>query len=112
MLKDKKFFTRLDLKNAFYHAKVKEDSIKYLSFVTHMGQFEFMRMPFGSCNSPVIFMRYINNIFHSLIEQNKILIYLNDILIITHTFDEKLEILIEVYSIMSQNHFELRLDKC
>lgn len=112
MLKDKKFFTRLDLKNAFYHVKVKEDSIKYLSFVTHMGQFEFMRMPFGFFNSPAIFMRYINNIFHSLIEQIKILIYLDDILISTHIVDENFEILIEVFSIMSQNHLKLRLDKC
>ncbi|KAL4085230.1 hypothetical protein QTP88_027089 [Uroleucon formosanum] len=72
MLKDKKFFTRLDLKNAFYHVKVKEDSIKYLSFVTHM----------------------------------------DDILISTHIVDENFEILIEVFSIMSQNHLKLRLDKC
>ncbi|XP_050538636.1 uncharacterized protein LOC126904043 [Daktulosphaira vitifoliae] len=57
MLKDKVYFTRLDLKNAFYHVKVKEESIKYLSFITPMGQFEYTRMPFGFCNSPSIFMR-------------------------------------------------------
>jgi len=41
MLKEKKFFTWLDLENAFYHVKVKEDLIKYLSFVTHMSQYAF-----------------------------------------------------------------------
>jgi len=81
MLKDKKYFTRLDLKNAFYHVKVHNNSVKYLSFVTPMSQFEYTCMPFGFCNSPAIFMRYINNIFHSLVNPNKILIYLDDILI-------------------------------
>jgi len=112
MLKDKKYFTRLDLKNAFYHVKVHNDSVKYLSFVTPMGQFEYTCMPFGFCNSPAIFMRYINNIFHSLVNSNKILIYLDDILISTETIDENISILIEVFDFMIENHLQLRLDKC
>lgn len=101
----------LDLKNAFYHVKVKEDSIKYLSFVTPVGQFQYTRMPFGFCNSPSIFMRYIYTIFDLLVKQNKILIYLDDILISTQTINEHINILIEVFRIMSENCLKLRTDK-
>jgi len=112
MLKDKKFYTRLDLKNAFYHVKTHEDSIKYLSFITPIGQFEYMRIPFGFCNSPAIFMHYIYNIFQSIVYSNKILIYLDNILISTETVEENINILTEVFYIMSQNHLTPRLDKC
>ncbi|KAG6458452.1 hypothetical protein O3G_MSEX010867 [Manduca sexta] len=36
-------YSKLDLKDAFFHLKIKEDCIKYTSFVTPSGQFEFTR---------------------------------------------------------------------
>lgn len=51
-LKDKKYFSSLDLKNGFYYVKMSECSIKYTLFVTPIGQFEFLRMPFGLTNAP------------------------------------------------------------
>jgi Reverse transcriptase (RNA-dependent DNA polymerase). len=59
-LKNKKYFTSLDLKNGFYHVKMSECSIKYTSFVTPFGQFEFQRMPFGLTNAPRVFQRFVN----------------------------------------------------
>lgn len=91
---------------------IPNDSIKYLPFVTPMGQFEYTRLPFGFCNGPSIFMRYIKNIFYELINQNKILIYLDDILISTETVKNNIQTLTEVFYIMTQNHLELRVDKC
>lgn len=77
-----------------------------------MGQFKYTCMPFGFCNSLSIFMRYINTIFDLLVKQNKVLIYLDDILISTQTINEHINILIEVFRIMSENCLELRIDKC
>ncbi|XP_065354978.1 uncharacterized protein LOC135949365 [Calliphora vicina] len=48
----KKYFTTIDLKNGFFHVKMASDSIKYTSFVTPYGQFEYLRMPFGLKNAP------------------------------------------------------------
>lgn len=41
-LKGKIYFTKLDLKNAFFHVKVADQSSKYLSFTTFLGQYEYV----------------------------------------------------------------------
>ncbi|KAK9739170.1 Reverse transcriptase (RNA-dependent DNA polymerase) [Popillia japonica] len=84
-----------------------------------MGQYEYLKLPFGLKNSPAAFMRYINLVFRDLLEQNKILIYIDDILIATQTIliatqtiDESLDILRQVFTLLARNKLELRLDKC
>lgn len=54
-LERKRFFTVMDLKSGFYQIRMAENSIKYTSFVTPNGQFEFLRLPFGLKNGPAIF---------------------------------------------------------
>lgn len=112
LLRGKCYFTSLDLKNGFHHIKMSDDSIKYTSFITPLGQFEYLRMPFGITNGPSVFSRYIYKIFRQLINEEKILIYLDDILIATETIDEHFELLDIVLTIMAENALELRLDKC
>ncbi|CAG9830104.1 unnamed protein product [Diabrotica balteata] len=111
-LKDKRYFSTLDLKSAFYHVNVEESSIKYTSFVTPSAQYEFLKMPFGLRNSPSVFMRYIHTIFKHLMEHNKLLIYIDDLLIATKTVEENLDILKEIFCLLVQNKLNLRLDKC
>ncbi|KAK9739910.1 Retroviral aspartyl protease [Popillia japonica] len=111
-LKDKKVFTKLDLRSAFHHVKLTENSCKYTAFVTCFGQFEYTKLPFGFCNSPSIFSRYINLLFKKLLRDNEICIFLDDILIATQTVEENLDILKKVLNIMAENCLQLRLDKC
>lgn len=47
VLKNKKYFSVLDLKDRFYHIRMAKDSIKFTAFVTPLGQFEFLKMLFG-----------------------------------------------------------------
>lgn len=110
-LRGKSYFSSLDLRNGFHHVKVADGSVKYTSFVTPLGQFEFLKMPFGLTNAPRVFQRYIN-IFRDLIRENKILVYLDDILIATENVGEHLEILCEVFDLARQHGLQFRLDKC
>lgn len=89
-----------------------ECSIKYTAFVTPIGQFELFRMPFGLTNAPRVFQRFTNNAFEDLIRKNKILLYLDDILIATASFDEHLSILKEVFQTAKRYQLQFRLDKC
>lgn len=111
-LKGKKYFTNLDLRNGFYHVKMAESSVKLTSFVTPLGQYEYVRMPFGLTNAPREFQRYIYNIFDPLIRDNKVLLYLDDILIATETIEEHLEILREVFELAGKCKLKIREDKC
>lgn len=111
-LKDKKFFTTLDLKNGFHHVKMAESSIKYTSFVTPLGQFEYLKMPFGLCNAPRVFGRFTQNIFQKLLKDNKVLLFMDDVLIATETVSEHLNILQEVFQLAKKYNLKFRLDKC
>jgi len=51
-LRVKIFFTKLDLENAYFHVRVSEQLSKYLLFATFLGQYEYVQLPFGYCNSP------------------------------------------------------------
>jgi len=69
-------------------------------------------MPFGLTNAPRVFQRFIHNIFSDLIQQDKILLYVDDILIATKDIDEHLEILKKVLNRATQFHLDFRFDKC
>ncbi|XP_055910752.1 uncharacterized protein LOC129945117 [Eupeodes corollae] len=99
-LKNKKYYTTLDLKNGFYHVSLEEESRKYTSFTTPIGQYEFTKMPFGLKNAPSVFERYMKHLFGKLIQQSKVLTYLDDILIATETIEEHIDILKEVVNIV------------
>lgn len=80
-LKDAKVFSVLDLKNGFFHLRMSKDSVPYTAFVTHHGQYEFLRAPFGLSVSPKYFMRFIMIIFSELIKANVMMIFIDDIII-------------------------------
>lgn len=110
-LSNSHYFTSLDLKDGFHHVLINENSIKFTSFVTPDGQYEYLKMPFGLCNAPAAFQRYVNAIFRPLLEEGKILLYLDDILIATKTINENLKILREVLDLMSKHKLELKFSK-
>lgn len=92
----KTIFTKLDLRNGFYHVHMHEESVKFTSFITPLGQFEFLRMPFGLKNAPSVFQMFINKIFADLVKDRKVIIYLDDIMIATDNIPEHLSVLEEV----------------
>lgn len=54
-LQGAEIFSTLDLRNEFFHVTLEESSRKYTAFVTPDGQYEFLKVPFGLCNSPSVF---------------------------------------------------------
>ena len=56
-LADKHFFTRLDLAKGYWQIFVKPEDRPKTAFSTHMGLFQFIRMPFGLVSAPAVFAR-------------------------------------------------------
>ncbi|GFY44820.1 hypothetical protein TNIN_374471 [Trichonephila inaurata madagascariensis] len=96
-LQNAKIFT-IDLKNGFFHVVVNERSCKFTSFVTHNGQFQFRRMPFGLSTCPPTFMRYINDIFQHLISKSIVHPCMDDVILATNESEalEYLKIVLKV----------------
>lgn len=111
-LGNKSIFTVLDLKDGFHQIKLHADDTKYFSFATPDGQYEYKRLPFGYSESPAEFQRRLVNILQPLIREDKIIVYIDDIMIATDTVESNLKIIKEVLEILKKYSFEINLDKC
>lgn len=111
-LENKKFFSVLDLKSGFHQVQMAPESIKLTAFVTPNGQYEYLKMPFGLKNSPAVFQRFINSIFRDMIDDRKIIIYMDDILVATEKFEEHKDLLKAVLERLAERALELNLAKC
>ncbi|MEO0683466.1 MAG: reverse transcriptase domain-containing protein [Cyanobacteria bacterium J06649_11] len=89
-LKDAKYFSKIDLKSGFWQIPMEESSIPKTAFTTHRGLYECIIMPFGLKNSPSTFERVIEHVFTEEL-WNFILVYLDDIIIYSQTFEEHLQ---------------------
>jgi len=108
-LKDARVFTTLDLRNGFFHVAVNRESRKYTTFVTHTGQYCFLKVLFGLCNSPAVFQRFINHVFRPLINAGVVLIYLDDWIIPGNDEEHELERLKAVLQVASEMDWKLIL---
>lgn len=108
----KNCFSILDLKSGFHQMKMDNESIKFTSFVTPFGQFEYVHMPFGLKNGPSAFQRWISTIFRDFIDNEEIIVYIDDILIATNCFRKHLSILKRVLERMVAHGIEIKLSKC
>ena len=52
-----KFFSKLDLSPAYQQMQMEEESAKYLTINTHLGLYQYKRLPFGVASAPAIFQR-------------------------------------------------------
>lgn len=102
---NKSIFTLLDLKDGFHQIKVHPDSTKYFSFSTPDGQFEFTRLLFDYCEAPAEFQKRISQVVQPLIREDKVLVYIDDILIPSVSIEENLSILKQVLLIFKQYNF-------
>jgi len=75
-----KWFTSLNLKEAYYRVWMKEGKEWKTAFWTRYGHYEYTVMPFGLKNAPATFQRLINDTLREYLDDFAIT-YLDDILI-------------------------------
>jgi hypothetical protein len=111
-LSNKSVFTLLDLRDGFHQIKVHPEDTKFFAFATPDGQYEYTKLPFGYSEAPAEFQKRIVQILQPLIRQDKVLVYIDDILIVTDSVDENLSVMKEVLRILKSYRFELNYNKC
>ncbi|XP_067212248.1 uncharacterized protein [Linepithema humile] len=111
-LGNKKVFSLLDLKDGFHQIKVHPQHTKYFAFATPDGQFEFTRLPFGFCEAPAEFQKRLIQIFQPLIRDDKVIVYIDDILIPSVSIEDNLTTLKQVLLLLKQYNFQLNFKKC
>lgn len=111
-LRDARYLSSIDLKNAFWQIPLESSSIEKTAFtVPNRGLFEFVRMPFGLQNAAQAQQRLMDRIFPETLQPH-IFTYLDDIVIATDTFEKHLEVIREVYERLKGAGLTVNAEKC
>ena len=105
------FFSTLDLTSGYWQVEVAEEDKAKTAFTTPMGLFECNRMPFGLQNAPATFQRLMMTCLGDL-NMKSVLIYLDDVIVFSQTFDEHLERLKTVFDRLKEHGLKLKPSKC
>ena len=90
-LRDARYISKIDLRQAYFQVLLEEESRKYTAFaVQGSGLWQFKRLAFGLNNGPATFSRLIDLLFGSECQPH-VFRYLDDVLVITKTFEEHLQ---------------------
>ena len=105
------YFSSMDLMSGYWQIEMDPESREKTAFVTHAGLFEFNVMPFGLCNAPSCFQRLMECVLRGL-NWRIALIYLDDVLVYSRTFDEHLQHLRLVFDRFREAGLKLKPKKC
>lgn len=104
-------FTKIDLRSGYHQIRIAEEDIHKTAFRTRYGLFEFLVLPFGLTNAPATFMTLMNEIFKDCLDLF-VVIYLDDILVYSHTEEQHLKDLEQVLARLQEHKLYAKLSKC
>ena len=104
-----KFFTKLDLSDAYFQIELDDDSKKICVINTPFGIYRYNCLPFGIASAPAIFMSVMDQMMSSL---NGVAAFLDDIIITGRTEKEHWKNFEAVIAALSDYGFQIREEKC
>jgi len=75
-----KIFIIFDLRSGYWQVPLHKNAQKYTAFRTRRGLFQFRVLPFGLKNSPMTFVRLINEVMRGY-QDEFVQVYLDDIVV-------------------------------
>jgi hypothetical protein len=104
-------FSCLDLGNAYWQTPLDPETAYKASFITHEGIFTWKRLPFGLMNSPASWQSLMADVFRHL-NWKCLLVYVDDLIIMSKNFEEHLEHLDMVLDRLGQAGLTAKPAKC
>lgn len=86
LLQDSRFFTKLDLRNAYHLVRIRQGDEWKTAFNTPTGHYEYLVLPFGLTNAPSVFQALVNDVLRDFLNQF-VFVFLDDILIFSPTLE-------------------------
>jgi RNase H-like domain found in reverse transcriptase/Reverse transcriptase (RNA-dependent DNA polymerase) len=106
-----KYFSTLDMRAGYWQTEIEEDDRDKTCFVTRRGTFRFKVLSFGLSNAPALFQRLMDLVLVGLTWEI-CLVFLDDVIIMSETFDEGLVRLKAVFDRLRAANLKLKPSKC
>ena len=110
-LQKARFFTKLDLRNAYHLVQMREGDEWKTTFNTPRGHYEYLVMPFGLTNTPAVFQALVNDVLCDIIKHN-VFVYLDDILVFSETLEKHVAHVRLVLQRLLENRLYAKAEKC
>lgn len=111
MLRTARYFTKLDLRNAYNLIRIQSGDEWKTAFSTTSGHYEYRVMPFGLSNSPSVIQAFVNEIFRDMLHQ-RVIVYIDDNLIYSYSLEEHVQDVRAVLKRLIDNQLYAKLSKC
>jgi transposase InsO family protein/predicted aspartyl protease len=106
-----RFYTKLDIVAAFNNLRIRQGDEWMTAFITRYGLYQYKVMPFGLCNGPATWQRYMNNIMQQYLD-DFVTVYLDDLLIYSSTLGEHRLHVRKVLVKLREAGLPVDIDKC
>ena len=106
-----KYFSAMDLTAGYYQIALHPSDCAKTAFNTHIGKYEWKVLPMGLSNSPSAFQSIMNTLFAPRLNKC-VCVYLDDLLVFSHTPEEHIGHLHMVFDILRREQLKLKLRKC
>ncbi|KAA3676599.1 uncharacterized protein DEA37_0004579 [Paragonimus westermani] len=104
-----RFFSKLDLRKAFFHMSLAPESKPLTAFLTSDGLFQHKVLPVGLSSAPAAWQKFMN---HSLADLPGQIVYMEDICVFGATKEERDSRLHKVLQRLTKLDLRLNLQKC
>ncbi|MBW0464733.1 hypothetical protein O181_004448 [Austropuccinia psidii MF-1] len=106
-----KYITKMYCMKGFHQNVVKKSSMKLSRIIFHMGIYEYTRWPFGIKNAPDHFQRMLDTVFQEEILEGWMVVYIDDIIIYSETWEDHLQYIDRVLSKCTPINLKISLKK-
>ena len=110
-LSGSQYFSTLDLVSGYWQVPLTDDAKEKSTFTTRCGLWQWKVLPFGLTSAPATFQRLMEKALHRL-HWKTLLLYLDDVIVISQDFESHLERLEEVLKKLRGANLKLKPSKC
>jgi hypothetical protein len=110
-LAGKSFYCFLDGYSGYNQIVINPEDQEKITFTCPFGTYAYKRMPFGLCNAPATFQRYMMSISFDYVERI-IEVFMDDFMVYGDSFDKCLENLSLILKRCIETNLVLNYEKC
>jgi hypothetical protein len=110
-LKDAKIFSKIDIRLGYHQVRIKDEDFNNTSFIKRYVHYEFIVVPFGLSNAPVVFMCLMNGVLREYLDKF-VIVFLDDILVYSKSKEENEHHMRMVMQVIREHQLYAKLSKC